>query len=88
MDDKTLQSMNLALTSKRAILAGLTERAEQLSKQLETALNQIDEINQEIDAINELQSDSSDDPETQDSPHNTPSLFSKDLEPANHQEDT
>jgi len=73
--------------SKEAIRDGLTTQAEQLAKQLERALHQIDEINAELEVINELQAESSDDPETQDQPCSSYTTTPTDLEPVNRPED-
>lgn len=88
MEIKTPGDLTKAIISKQAIRSGLSERAEQLSNQLETTLHQIDELNNELAALNELQIESSNDPETQDHPHTLPPLSELDLELANHPEDT
>ena len=87
MEIKTPEDLTRAIISKQAIRSGLSDRAEQLSNQLETTLHQIDELNNELDALNELQTESSHDPETQDLPHFTTHTPTLDLESANHQED-
>ena len=87
MEIKTPEDLTRAIISKQAIRSGLSDRAEQLSNQLETTLHQIDELNNELDALNELQTESSHDPETQDRPCFTTHTPTLDLEPANHPED-
>ena len=87
MEIKTPEDLTRAIISKQAIRSGLSDRAEQLSNQLETTLHQIDELNNELAALNELQAESPDDPETQDPPHAIHPYSTQDLEPANHPED-
>ena len=87
MEIKTPEDLTRAIISKQAIRSGLSDRAEQLSNQLETTLHQIDELNNELAALNELQTESPNDPETQDHPHTQQPLSKLDLEPANHPED-
>ena len=88
MSYEPLKNLSGAIISKKAILDGLLDHAERINNQLERTLQQIDELNNELAALDELQAESSNDPETQGPPHKT--LFSKpiDLEPANHPEDT
>lgn len=87
MVNETSENLTMAKISKEAIRDGLATQAEQLAKQLETALMQIDVINAEIDAINELQTESSTDPETQDQPFSTQTTTPHDLELVNQSED-
>ncbi|MCK4819043.1 hypothetical protein KA005_24935 [bacterium] len=87
MTTHKLGNLTIAKISKQAVLDGLSERAEQLSKQLESTLEQIKITEQELDAIDELQTESPNDPETQDPPHTLQPLSKLDLEPANHPED-
>ena len=88
MEIKTPEDLTRAIVSKQAIRSGLGDRAEQLTNQLETTLHQIDKLNNELAALNELQAESSHDPETQDHPHTQQPLSKLDLEPANPPEDT
>jgi len=87
MTTHKLGNLTIARISKQAVLDGLSERTEQLSKQLESTLEQIKITQQELDALDELQTKSPNDPETQDPPHATQPLSKIDLEPANHPED-
>jgi len=87
MLNETLENLTMATVSKTATRDGLKNHAARLAKQLETTLRQIDELNNELAALNELQAESSHDPETQDHPHTRQPLSKLDLEPANHRED-
>lgn len=87
MNIDKLNNLTMTKVSKEAVLNGLNERAKQLSDQLETTLQQIDNTIDELDALNELQAESPSDPETQDHPHTQQPLSKLDLEPANHPED-
>lgn len=87
MADPKLEELTMAKVSKEATRDGLKTRAKQQANQLETTLMQIDVITAEIDAINELQTESSDDPETQDQPFSSQTTTPHDLEPVNHLED-
>jgi hypothetical protein len=88
MEIKTPEDLTRAIISKQAIRGGLLDHAEQLSSQLATTLHQIDELNNELAALNELQTESPHDPETQDHLVTPQPLSKLDLEPANHPEDT
>lgn len=88
MEINELNNLTMVKISKQAVLDGLNERAKQLSDQLETTLRQIDDTIDELNAINELQAESLNDPETQDHPHTQQPLSKLDLEPANHPGDT
>lgn len=87
MLNETLENLTMAKVSKEATRDGLRNHAARLAKQLETTLHQIDALNLELDAIDELQIESSNDPETQDPTHTLQPLSKLDLEPANHPED-
>jgi len=83
MNDADLKQTVIA---KEASLAGMITYAEHLQKRLETTIKQIDAMQTEIDAINELQAESSDDPDTPGHYSSSTLITPPDLELDNHLE--
>jgi len=83
MEILTPENLIMSKVAKEATRKGLQEHAERLANQLEESLHQIDMIDQEIEALDELQIEHPDDPEPLDlsNPHAQP--FLRGPEPVN-----